>query len=686
MLLALLLVGCTPFGRAEPTQITVPSAAPSAAAARPTVAATPIPIAPPSAEAAPATPAGAEPSSAAPTAVAATPVAPAADNGELAALDDAPRPARDQVALALALGSCRSTPTDCPAVARTTPLEVQVGETSSFYVSNLADNTQFEIEAELRYAGPVVLMYVERGMDYEQGALEDAARTFEQEIYPRTREVFGSELQPGVDGDNRITILNARDPSGQVLGYFSSQDSLPRQVNRFSNEREMFFMNIDLMAFDDPTYLSVLAHEFQHMIHQNEQPNSATWFNEGASQLSEDLNGFASEGFTPLYLFDPDTQLNAWGNAPGESAPHYGAAHLFLRYLYAQYAEADQIRPLVRADAGDNLQAFVDLAASKRPDIASFGQLVADWAVANLLDDPSVGDGRFTYRTGHDLPQLLPGPADTSEAALGERTADVTQFGVDYYELPDDAQTLSFQGATNVGLAAEPPRGSYSWWSGRSDDSIATLTRAFDLRNLSAATLQFATWYEIENDYDYAFVAVSSDNGTTWETLEGSLTTDDDPQGVNYGNGITGVSGVPGGKLEDGTRGRWVEEQMDLTPYVGQEVLLRFWQINDQGFNAPGLFLDDIRIPELNYSDDVEAGTGDWQAEGFVRVDGDLPQRWELRLIRRAADGSVQVETLPVDAAGNASAQLASGEQGVLLVLGATPHTTERASYTLSIE
>lgn len=675
-LLALILAACAPFNTADPPP--PPSPTPPA-----TVATRPAPAIP--------TPATVDPSPIpiggnAPRPTLAPPVSatPPPPDDPLAALDAARRPPRDPVALARALGACRAAPQDCPTVSRATPLEVQVGEVRSFYVTDLSSNEQFEVQAELRYAGPVALMYVEQGLPYDQGDLEAAARTFEQEIYPRTREIFGSEVQPGVDGDRRITILNASDPSGQVLGYFSAQDLLPRQVNRFSNEREMFFMNLQLLSFADTDYLDVLAHEFQHMIHQNEQPGSPTWFNEGASQLAEDLNGYFGDGFTPFYLFEPDVQLTAWSSALGQSGAHYGAAHLFLRYVYAQYAGEDQLLPLIRADAGNDPRAFVALAARRRPDIASFSALVADWAVANLIDDPAVGDGRYTYATGHELPQLLPFTAQPVLARGPLQNDTVAQFGVDYYALPDGAREVRFRGATSVGIAGEPARG-VSWWSGRSDDSYATLTRAFDLSGIERATLRFATWYEIENDYDYAFVSVSTDGGRSWETLPGSLTTMNDPQGMNYGHGITGVSGAPGAKLEDGARGVWVEETIDLTPYAGRPVLLRFWQINDQGFNAPGMLIDDIRIPELGYADDVESGDGGWQAEGFVRTDGVLPQYWELRLVR-TANGRTTVETLPVDASGAARASLAPGERGVLAILAATPHTTERATYALEIE
>ncbi|NJN17154.1 MAG: hypothetical protein HC822_13200 [Oscillochloris sp.] len=675
-LLALTLTACNFAGNPTPTSPAVPPT--SGADLLPTAApdATPIPIAAPTADATDA------PADTAPTAATLDPATSAESQAEFEAIAGAERSPRDQITLAKSLGTCREAPDACPDVARTTPLDVQVGEVRDFYVTDFDTNTQFVIQAELRYAGPVALMYVEQGLQYDQDDLERAAQVFEQEIYPRTREIFGSELQPGVDGDPRITILNARDPSGQVLGYYSSQDSLTSQVNRYSNEREMFFMNIALMPFDDLTYLDVLAHEFQHMIHQNEQPNSATWFNEGASQLSEDLNGYFNNGFTLSYLFDPDVQLTGWAVGPGQAGPHYGAAHLFLRYIYAQYAGEAQLRPLVQADAGDNLDAFVALARQTRPEISDFGQIMADWAVANLIDDPEVGDGRYSYATGHELPSLLP---INAQAVVVDREVrgSVAQFGVDYLELPAGTATIEFQGDTTIGLTAEPPRDTYAWWSNRSDDSIASLTRPLDLRNLDRATLEFDTWYEIENNYDYAFVTVSTDGGATWETLPGSLTTSEDPQGVNYGYGITGVSGAPGAKVEDGVRGRWVTERMDLTPYAGNEILLRFWHITDQGFNAPGMLIDNIRVPELNFSDDVESGAGEWQAEGFVRVDGDLAQQWQLRLVRIAADGTISVEALAVADDGRAEANLADGERGVLVVTATTPYTSERANYTL---
>ncbi len=665
--LCVLLVGCTPVA-AVPAPSTVPATATVAPTLPPVASATPAPTVTPTSTAT----------------VLPTPSAVPTPADPIAALDQAVRPPADDLALALALGSCRAEPATCT-IAADGIATAQTGDVRSFWITDGATYEPFQIEAELIYAGSIVQAYLERDRIEQREALIAATRFFEDEIYPRTQAIFGSAAPPSVPGAAPITILNAHDPARRVLGYFSARDLLPVQANRFSNERQMFVMNVDLLDPSTPAYLDVLAHEFQHMIHQHEAPGSATWFNEGNSQLAQDLNGYQSNNFTNIYLYDPDVQLTGWSSDPGRAGAHYGAAHLFMRYIYAQYAGEDQLLPLMRANAGNNLPAFVALAAESRPGYSDFGQLVGDWAVANLIDDPAVADGRYTYATGHELPNLLPGrptPAPVSREFAGS----VAQFGVDYLELPAGTTQLAFSGATEVGVAAEPPRDAYAWWSGRGDGSMATLTLPLDLRELTRATLQFDTWYELEREFDYAFVTISTDGGATWDTLPGNYTTTDDPQGHNFGNGLTGISGAPGASLSDGVRARWVLEQADLSPYAGREVLLRFLQVNDLAVSGPGWLIDNIRIAELGLSDAVEAGPGPWQAAGFVRVGAALPQRWELRLVRTAADGTLAVEALTIGADGRVTAQLAADERGVLVVVATTPHTSERAGYTLTIE
>lgn len=604
-----------------------------------------------------------------------TPAAPAQEvplDDPARLLDSTPAP-RDQIALAQAFG--RVSPEDLTSC--TQPVDAQVGDVETFWVSDTLNDTNYEVEAELRYAGPIVLMYVDRSADVDPADIERSARAFEERIYPRNRQIFGSERSPGVDCDPRLTILNV--PLQGAGGYFSSADAVPAEVNRFSNEREMFVIGINSYPLGTDGYESTLAHEFQHMIEWNEQRRSPSWFNEGMSTLAEDLNGYVDHFTAMLALANPDIQLTAWSGDAAQTGEHYGTAQLFFRYIYEHYADDAGLAELIRNDAGNNVEAFVPLAQQRRPDIERFADIVADWAVANLLNDPSIDDGRYAY-------ELLPATVEPEQVDLGEGAGDVSQFGADYLALPEGPLTLTFDGSDTVAVTgALPTEGAYAWWSNRGDDSVETLTRGFDLRDVDTATLELSMWHEIELNWDYAFVTVSTDGGDTWTTLEGRTSTTDDPQGHNYGYAFTGVSGAPGIEPDQGTRGVWIDESIDLTPYAGQEILLRFWVINDDALNSAGWMLDNIRIPEIGYTDGAETDAGGWEAEGFVRTTGLLPQEWSLRLVREGRDGT-SVERVQTDAEGRAVITLNEGERGALMVMGSTPVTTERASYTYRIE
>jgi immune inhibitor A len=579
-----------------------------------------------------------------------------------------PLPRRDLVQLAYKFGRTGS----LERVARTEPSDVEVGHTESFYITDVEEDRNYEISATLVLALEHVLVYVEDGVDVDLRALERSARDFNDRIYPRTRELFGSEWKPGVDGDPRLTILNARIRGAG--GYFSGNDEVPRSVNRFSNEREMFYINIDDRPPGSDAYGDVLAHEFQHMIQWNEAERPETWFNEGMSQLAEELNGYeeSAAGVGPAYLANTDVQLTAWAGTPQAALPHYGASYLFMTYFYEQYGKNLDLRQLIHDGAGERLELFAKLAREQNPNIEDFGDLYSDWAIANLINDTRYGDGRYAYTQLATMvrPEVL--SSDTRED-------NVAQFGTDYWEIPvsQDERTLRFNGSEMIGIVAAEPEDEVMWWSNRGDNAHTSLTRSFDLRDVSSATLQFRLWFDIEEGYDNAFVSISTNGGETFTTLPGRHTTTNDPHGANWGHAYTSNSGT-------GSAPEWIDEEIDLTRYAGQEIVLRFSMITDDAFNRPGMVLDNIRIPEIDFLDDVETDAAGWTAQGFVRTDNRLPQHWEVRLIR--IDGNtVTFEPLQLDSKNVGEYQLAAGQRGALVISATTPHTTERADYQVSI-
>ena len=70
-----------------------------------------------------------------------------------------------------------------------------------------------------------------------------------------------------------------------------------------SNECEMIYMTCSPLNPIDPTLISVLSHELQHMIHWAGDENESTWVDEGMAELA----------MVHFGLPDPITSFN--GNA-----------------------------------------------------------------------------------------------------------------------------------------------------------------------------------------------------------------------------------------------------------------------------------------------------------------------------------------------------------------------------------
>ncbi len=584
-------------------------------------------------------------------------------------------PTRDLAELAsrLRLGG-----TPVPTAVALTGPQPRVGDVRTFWVANTDTHVHREIQAVLEVETEHVQMWVEQGAQVDREGLRASAERFEAHTYPQCREVFGSEWTPGVDGDPHLLVLHAHDLGG-VGGYFSAADEFSRLANPFSNQAEMFYINLDYRQPGTEGYDSTLAHEFQHMIHWYQDRNEDSWVNEGLSMLAQAVSGLPVGSLHEVYLRQPDLQLTTWEDE--DNAPHYGASYLLMTYLMDRYG-ARAVRLLVEEQANGTRGFDRVLPKVGGRDFTSF---FGDWLVANLLDDPRVGDGRYAYRS-LDFPTPS---AERVQIRPGEPTVgSVQQYGVDYLALdPRQVGRVRFAGDSVARLVpALPHSGQFVWWSNRGDNSDARLTRTFDLSGLERATLEFWMWYDLEADYDYAYLSVSTDGGHSWTLLRGTHTTDANPTGNNLGWGYNGLSGVPAGSEGQPI---WVPEAVDLTPYVGQEVWVRFEVVTDDAVNHPGLLLDDIRIPELGFADDVEAGDGGWLAEGFVRMDNLVPQRW---LLRAVVEGSreTQVEEVPVAEDGRAEwvpRALPSAAQRVVLVVSAlAPATTERASYRLWVD
>ena len=157
-------------------------------------------------------------------------------------------------------------------------------------------------------------------------------------------------------------------------------------------------------------------------------------------------------------------------------------------------------------------------------------------------------------------------------------------------------------------VIVKPVSGDYVYFSGSGADLFHAMTAELDLTGVSTARLEFKAAIDIEEDWDYAYVAI---NGMT---IAGNITTNVDPYGQNFGNGITGSS--------DG----WVEAIFDLSDYAGELVTLEFYYVTDGFVHNSGLYIDDVSLVLDGIQvllDDAETDSAAvFSLEGFVRNNG----------------------------------------------------------------
>ena len=214
------------------------------------------------------------------------------------------------------------------------------------------------------------------------------------------------------------------------------------------------------------------------------------------------------------------------------------------------------------------------------------------------------------------------------------------------------------------------------WWGNRGDLIDSTLTRELDLTGVSRATLEFRTWFSVEEGWDYAYAEVSTDGGVTWTVLKGGHTSTFNPMGNSFGDGYTGDSGG------------WLLERIDLSDYAGGKLLLRFEYVTDDAVHLDGFVIDDISVPEGGFFDDAEQPSG-WDADGFVRFDNTLPQEYVVQLILTGADGAASVRKMELDE--SRAGRLQVPELGpetvsaVVVVSPVTRGTHQPAPYNLSL-
>ncbi len=588
----------------------------------------------------------------------------------LTAVATAAPPPRDMVDL-----TNRFRGIDAPYVAQDQAADYQVGDQTDFWVKDTSSHETQQIQAELVYRSDALNMWAETGLNLKPTDVAAAAARLETDILPTNRAFFGTEWQPGIDGDNRLNILHLKEIGDIGVAYFWSGDEQVTAVNPYSNQREMLYVSLKDARLGSDNYYHAIAHELQHLIQWHIDPNEDGWLNEGMAELAAHVNGFTVDRAED-FVYKTDTQLTTLTHDPETIGAHYASAYYFAAYFLDRFGP-EATRALVEEAASG--PAGITAVLQNLNTGLTFDDLFADWAMTNILQSLGRGEGVYQYQS---VAFAAMNPQMFGEMPVVQLHSDtVHQYGTDYFNISSpDPVTVVFTGTQQVNwVNALPHSGNYFYASLPADESEMTLTRAFDLSGLDQATLTFWTWYDIEAGWDYAYVAASADNGRTWQLLSTDSTTLDNPQGNSLGPGYTGVSG-------GGDSPVWQQETADLTPFAGQEILLRFHTITDGALTGQGFLVDDIAIPELAYRDDAEQ-PGQWTESGILRVTNTLPQTFIVQRVLVGFEG-IQIERLPLDENQQGEWRFAmdrNHSEAILMVSGSTPVTRQPAPYQFAI-
>jgi hypothetical protein len=369
-------------------------------------------------------------------------------------------------------------------------------------------------------------------------------------------------------------------------------------------------------------YEGVFAHEYQHLLHHYTDPDEVNWVNEGLSDFTEVITGYADlskhvdekgyESHTQAYLgwlqvphaswnpipYDsgPENGLTAWGDqGDGEILADYGAAMYFMNFVesqgYGQSFFQDWFNEPLNGIDGMN----ATLAGHGSQD---FEELFNDDIISALVDG-YIDNGASV--SGGSAAQFQNSAAEATVLINDEANATpgAPPWGADYIDLGpgsdlggivfDGDDVFTFPGGTEwvvdgAGFFTNPDVGGA--YPNNSDTSIARSVAGHD-----GEILTFEHYYSTEIDWDFGFVQVSTDGGDTWTSLACSgTTTNHDPGAIS-----AVVDNLPGYSGSAGTAGAPVSVTCPALPAGSTHLAFRLITdpaVTDDGWHVKNIKLD----------------------------------------------------------------------------------------------
>jgi len=244
---------------------------------------------------------------------------------------------------------------------------------------------------------------------------QTTARDPNRGIYAIETNLFGEP--PNVDGDPRviiaiIDILDSPIQGFTIVGYFDVENQAP------PISREIIYLDARPLDINSGLARATLAHEFQHMLHWDADPDEAKWLDEGASEYAELACGYKDTTAAEMASFlslAANTDLTEWEDQSWD----FDQAFLWMTFFVQSYGES-ALRLLI-ADRDNGIQSVNNtLEALDKPE--RFDHLFGQWAAA-------------VYSNGYNAIDLGPTKSDTLAVPAANLGRVASLWGVDYLAL-----------------------------------------------------------------------------------------------------------------------------------------------------------------------------------------------------------------------------------------------------------
>lgn len=399
-------------------------------------------------------------------------------------------------------------------------------------------------------------------------------------------------------------------------------------------------------------YEGTVAHELEHLIHNDHDMDEESWVDEGMADLAIYLAGYGhSDSHVVYYLAFHRKPLTIWGGGLED----YGASYLFQLYLLENFDQTNGgvwdpgwTRTLID-EQGNGIQGIEE--ATGEP----FTPLFDSWVLANYLDNKAL-HGPGGYPLGYSTIDLAPyhsrvngdwsirrsvsdiyGSTHKGNLPVSRYFGGYTSGTVEYpifdvgpyapvygtYRGMEPLLNVKLRAPAQSGVA--PSAGTYEAASGGGNMLTDRMLR---LNVPVGGTLTFKTWFDIEENWDFGFVEASTDGGHTWAPLVGNVTRHSDNP---FNSTAWKNSPVAGQASTDaaftGNSGGWVDASFALP--AANDVLVRFAYYTDEATNGQGWFVDDVATT-TGFSDGFESGSADWTLGGWGVTTGLFANHWAV--------------------------------------------------------